>query len=429
MSTSVQRRLAAIVSADVAGYSRLVRLDEERVLARLRALRHEVIDPTVASHRGRIVKTLGDGLLIEFASVVDAVRCSVAVQRGVASRNRDVPAESRIEFRIGINVGDVVVEGDDLLGDGVNVAVRVEGLAEPSGICLSDTAYQHVRDKLDHTFVDCGEQKLKNIERPVRIYRISLDGRQDFSASREPLSRPPEMSPIRASSPFRPVAAKEGEARFRRCGEPLGLSGNGRQVRLEQGSALWLRLMPLDDAGKTWHATELKELATQQGGHLVPLGGEAYGGDFRPVMAEDGFGLYASLGNEQIAKAVVFTFATGEIWAIDAGRIEAVRAIPYCERHFVHALACYATFLQARLMLPGPYRWLAGVEGVKGRPIEVPRTGARGSCLADVIQEEGLHETGSAPGVALRPFFVKLHARCQIERPAWMDDTLWEQGC
>jgi class 3 adenylate cyclase len=428
MSRSVQRRLAAIVSADVAGYSRLVGRDEERALARLGALRREVIDPAVVSHRGRIVKTLGDGLLIEFASVVDAVRCAVVVQRGVASHNSDVPTESRIEFRIGINVGDVVVEGDDLLGDGVNVAVRVEGLAEPRGICLSDAAYQHVRDKLEHTFVDCGEQKLKNIERPVRIYRISLDGTQAFAASHGPPSRPPEMSPIRPSAPFRSAAAREGEARFRRRGEPIGLSGNGRQVRLEQGPALWLRLMPSGDVGKTWQAIELKELATRQGGHLVPLGGEGYGGDFRPVMAEDGFGLYALLGNEQIAKAVVFAFATGELWAVEAGRIEAARAIPYCERHFVNALASYARFLQARLELPGPYRWIAGVEGAKGRPIELPRTGARGLCLADVIQEEGLHEVGRAPEIELRPFFLKLHARCQIERPSSMDDLLLEAG-
>jgi class 3 adenylate cyclase len=422
MSTSVRRRLAAIVSADVAGYSRLVGRDEERTIARLRALRRELIDPTIASHRGRIVKAIGDGLLIEFASVVDAVRCSVAVQRGIVARNSDVPVETRIEFRIGINVGDVVVEGDDLLGDGVNVAARIESFAEPRGICLSDAAYQHVRDKLDHTFVDCGEQRLKNIERPIRVYRISVDGGQVFAVPREAPSPSPETSPMRASSAFRPSAAQEGEARFRRRGEPIGLSGNGRQVRLEQGPALWLRLMPSCDPGKLWQATELKELATRQGDHLVPLGGEAYGSDFRPVMAEDGFGLYAPLGNEQVAKAVVFVFATGEIWAIDAGRIEAARAIPYCERHFVHALACYVRFLKARLMLPAPYRWIAGVEGAKGRPIEVPRTGARGLCLADVIQEEGLHENGSAPDVALRPFFVKLHTRCQIERPSWMDD-------
>jgi hypothetical protein len=236
------------------------------------------------------------------------------------------------------------------------------------------------------------------------------------------------MSPIRASAPFRSAAAKEGEARFRRRGEPIGLSGNGRQVRLEQGPALWLRLMPSGDVGKTWQATELEELAARQGDQLVPLGGEAYGGDFRPVMAEDGFGLYAPLGNEQVAKAVVFAFATGEIWAIDAGRIEAARAIPYCERHFVHALACYTTFLEGHLSLPGPYRWIAGVEGAKGRPIELPRTGARGLSLADVIQEGGLPETGSTPEIALRPFFVKLHARCQIERPSWMDELLIDTG-
>jgi hypothetical protein len=297
-----------------------------------------------------------------------------------------------------------------------------------SGLKALRSRAASVRDKLEHTFVDCGEQKLKNIERPVRIYRISLDGTQAFAASHRQPSRPPETSPIRASAPFRSAAAKEGEARFRRRGEPIGLSGNGKQVRLEQGPALWLRLMPSGDVGKTWQATELKELATRQGDQLVPLGGEAYGGDVRPVMAEDGFGLYAPLGNEQLAKAVVFAFSTGEIWAIDAGRIEAARAIPYCERHFANALACYATFLQARLMVHAPYRWIAGVEGAKGRSIELPRTGARGLCLFDVIQDEGVYEAGTRPHIDLRSFFVKLHTCCQIERPDWLDDLLREQG-
>jgi len=163
------------LAADVAGYSRLTGLDEEGTLKRLRKLRRELINPAVALHRGRIVKTTGDGILIEFPSVVDAVRCAVDVQRGMDGRNVDVPAEQRIEFRVGINLGDVVVEGGDLLGDGVNIAARLEAIADPGGICVSEAAYQQTRDKLDVAFDDAGEQHLKNIVRPVRTYRVRLD--------------------------------------------------------------------------------------------------------------------------------------------------------------------------------------------------------------------------------------------------------------
>ena len=173
METS--RKLAAILAADVVGYSRLTGLDEEGTLKRLRELRQELINPAVSGHRGRVVKTTGDGVLIEFPSVVDAVRCALDVQRGMCSQNAGVPAEQRIEFRVGINVGDVVVEGEDLLGDGVNVAARLEGLSEPGGICISESAYQQVRDKLDVAFEDAGEQQLKNIARAIRIYRVRLD--------------------------------------------------------------------------------------------------------------------------------------------------------------------------------------------------------------------------------------------------------------
>jgi adenylate cyclase len=173
---SAPRKLAAILAADVAGYSRLTGLDEEGTLERLRNLRRELINPAVSLHRGRVVKTTGDGILIEFLSVVDAVRCALDVQRGMDRQNADVSTEKRIEFRVGINVGDVVVEGEDLLGDSVNVAARLEGIAEPGGICISDTAYQQVRDKVDARFQDAGEQQLKNISRPVRVYRVQPSG-------------------------------------------------------------------------------------------------------------------------------------------------------------------------------------------------------------------------------------------------------------
>lgn len=169
-----QRRLAAILAADVVGYSRLTGTDEEGTLAALKALRRELIDPKVEQHHGRIVKTTGDGALIEFASVVDAVRYAVDVQRGTTERNIGVLPAKRIEFRIGINVGDIVVDGDDILGDGVNIAARLEGLAEPGGVLVSRAVRDQVRDRLELAFEDLGERELKNIARPVRVYRVQV---------------------------------------------------------------------------------------------------------------------------------------------------------------------------------------------------------------------------------------------------------------
>jgi TolB-like protein len=170
----VERRLAAILAADVAGYSRLTGADEEGTLARLKALRRELIDPTIARYRGRIVKTTGDGILIEFPSVVDAVRCAVEVQRGMEARNAWEASDRRIDFRVGIHLGDVVADGDDLLGDGVNIAARLEGIAETGGIAISEDAWRQVQGKVAADFVDLGEQSLKNIARPVRVYKIAI---------------------------------------------------------------------------------------------------------------------------------------------------------------------------------------------------------------------------------------------------------------
>ena len=194
----VERKLAAILAADIAGYSRLVLLDEEGTLARLRALRRELIDPAIAEHRGRIFKTTGDGILVEFASVVDAVRCAVAVQRATAARETTFVQERRIEFRVGINLGDVVVEGDDILGDGVNIAARLEGIAAPGGICLSRAAFDQVEGKIAMAFTDFGNRELKNIARPVHVFAIDLlDGPkpQETSATVIQLtSSPPRLS-------------------------------------------------------------------------------------------------------------------------------------------------------------------------------------------------------------------------------------------
>jgi TolB-like protein/class 3 adenylate cyclase/Tfp pilus assembly protein PilF len=181
---SETRKIAAILVADVVGYSRLAGADEERTLARLRALRSDLIDPSIALHHGRIVKRTGDGSIIEFRSVVDAVRCAVEVQTGMVERNAGVAPEKRIEFRVGVHLGDVVEESDgDLMGDGVNVAARLEGICEPGGICLSEDAYRQVRDRIKEELVELGERRLKNIARPVRVYEIRMDSERPAPVS------------------------------------------------------------------------------------------------------------------------------------------------------------------------------------------------------------------------------------------------------
>jgi adenylate cyclase len=191
------RRLAAILAADVAGYSRLMGADEEGTLERLKALRRGLIDPKIAEHHGRIVKTTGDGMLVEFASVVDAVRCAVEVQQAMAERNSGVAADSRIELRIGINLGDVIVEGDDLYGDGVDIAARIEALADAGGVFVSNTVHEHIRDRLPFAFEDLGEQQVKNIARPVRVYRVS-----DIAPKAAPTALPLPDKPSIAVLPF-----------------------------------------------------------------------------------------------------------------------------------------------------------------------------------------------------------------------------------
>ena len=172
----MERRLSAILVADVVGYSRLIRADEEGTIVALKALRADLIDPKIAEHHGRIVKLMGDGMLVEFPSVMDAVRCAVETQRGVAAHKAGVPAEKRIEFRVGINLGDVVIDGEDIHGDGVNVAARLEGLAEPGGICVSGAVYDQVKNRTELAFEDLGEQKVKNIDELVRAWKWVADG-------------------------------------------------------------------------------------------------------------------------------------------------------------------------------------------------------------------------------------------------------------
>src|SRR4051812_18484293 len=200
----IERRLAAILAADIAGDSRLIGQDEEGTLAALRGLRGGLIDPAVAAHRGRIVKTTGDGMLVEFSSVLDALRCAALVQGKMAERNVDVAAERRIEFRIGIHQGDIVVEDGDIFGDGVNVAARLEAVAQPGGICVSARVQEDALGRLDLAFEDIGEPALKNIARPVRVYRV----------------RPTLTHPV-ANAPGSPLSRNAGE------GAERGEAGEG----------------------------------------------------------------------------------------------------------------------------------------------------------------------------------------------------------
>jgi TolB-like protein/class 3 adenylate cyclase len=190
----VERRLAAILAADVAGYSRLMAQDEAGLLARLRAHRRELIDPKIVEHRGRIVKTTGDGMLVEFPSVVEAVACAMAVQRAMAERNRATPQDQRIVFRIGINLGDIIVEDGDIFGDGVNIAARLEAMAEPGGICISSTVLTQTRGKLDFPTENLGDQALKNIARPVHVFRVRAEAKHVPEPGVMPLPEKPSIA-------------------------------------------------------------------------------------------------------------------------------------------------------------------------------------------------------------------------------------------
>jgi len=200
----VQRRLAAILAADMVGYSRLMEADEEGTIARQKAHRNELIDPSIATHQGRVVKTTGDGLLIEFASVVDAVRCALEVQRGMAERESTMTDDRRISYRVGINLGDIVIDGDDILGEGVNIAARLEGLSEPGGICISRAARDQIQGKLPLALEDLGEHQVKNIAKPVHVFQVRLDDAAAASGSANNRSAPsaPTEKPSIAVLPF-----------------------------------------------------------------------------------------------------------------------------------------------------------------------------------------------------------------------------------
>jgi class 3 adenylate cyclase/pimeloyl-ACP methyl ester carboxylesterase len=246
---TVQRRLAAILAADVVGYGRLMNIDEVRTLEALKAHRRELVDPAIAAHHGRIVKTTGDGALVEFASVVDAVGCAVVIQRGMVSRNASVAEDLRIVFRIGINVGDIIIDGDDIFGDGVNIAARLEALCEPGGICISRAANDQIRNKLSLAFADLGEQMVKNISRAVGVF--GLASKEIEALPESELAQPVADQPT--ADTHRPGPSYEQEIQFclTRDGVQLAYSrmGNGPPL-VKTGN--WMTHLEFDFESPIW---------------------------------------------------------------------------------------------------------------------------------------------------------------------------------
>ena len=191
LKSQTERRLGAILAADVVGYTRLMGSDETGTYSRLKLLRRELIDPNIKAHGGRVVKSTGDGVLVEFASAVEAVMCAVEVQRAMADRNVKIVPEKRIVFRVGLNIGDLIIDQGDIYGDGVNIAARLEGLSAPGGICISSKVYEEVRDKLPYSFVDQGDQEVKNVARPVRAYALTAEQIAELSISEAQTAREP----------------------------------------------------------------------------------------------------------------------------------------------------------------------------------------------------------------------------------------------
>ena len=209
---NVERRLAAVLAADVVGYSLMMAADEEGTLARLNSCRRELWEPTIAEHRGRVVKRTGDGMLVEFGSVVDAARCAILTQQGMVKRNDGVPCDKRIDIRIGIHVGDIIIEEGDIFGDGVNIAARLEGIAQPGGISISEDAWRQVQGKVTANFVDAGEQNLKNIPRPLRVYRLKLEEERAAPPAASPTPSPEQ--PSIAVPPFQNMSGDPEQEHF-----------------------------------------------------------------------------------------------------------------------------------------------------------------------------------------------------------------------
>jgi adenylate cyclase len=275
----VERRLAAIFAGDIAGYSRLMGADEEGTLHQLKSIRKELVDPKITEHRGRIVKTTGDGILVEFTSAVDAVRCAVEIQRGMTERNVDIPTERRIEFRIGINVGDIIIDGGDIYGDGVNVAARLENLAQPNGILVSRTVHDHVQDKLSFSFEDIGEQSVKNITRPVRAFRIGVGDEAGRPAPATPDAEAVWRRPAVAVLPFVNMSRDSDQDYF----------ADGLTEDIITALSYW-RMFPVIARNSTFiykgRAVKVQQIATELGAKYVIEGSVRKSGDMVRVTVQ-----------------------------------------------------------------------------------------------------------------------------------------------
>ena len=295
------RKLAAILVADVVGYSRLAGADEDRTLSRLRGLRSDLIDPAIDAHRGRIVKRTGDGSLIEFRSVVDAVRCAIEVQNGLIERNAGVAPERRIEFRVGIHLGDVVEESDgDLMGDGVNIAARLEGVCEPGAICLSEDAYRQVKGRLDLAVTDLGKTQLKNIAEPIRVY--SLDVSAPEVAKPAPAPAPEKSAPPRLSIVVLPFANIGGGAEQEHLVDEVteSLTTDLSRIRgaivIARNTAFTYKGKPLDvkTIGRELNVRYVLEGSVQRGGNRMRV-------NVQLIDAETGNHLWAERFDKSLA--------------------------------------------------------------------------------------------------------------------------------
>ncbi len=370
----VERRLTAILAADVVGYSRLMGADEEGTLAALKVLRREVADPKIKEHRGRIVNTTGDGLLSEFASVVDAVRCAVEMQREMAARNAGVPAEQRIDFRIGVNLGDIIIDENDIFGDGVNIAARLEALAEPGGICVSRVVRDQVRDKLAIPFEDMGEQQVKNIARPVRAYRILLAERSDATSilPETAAPRPPPDRPSIAVLPYKNVSGDPEQEYF--------VNGITEDIITALSKWRWFLVIARNSAfaykGKS---IDLKEVGRDLGVRYVLEGSMRRAGQRVRITSQlidttTGTHLWAERYDRdmtdifavqdditsRVAAAIEPALSRAERQRVIAKRPEHMGAWDYCQRGFWHVhkgtrtdgIAAYGLFKEALMLDP-----------------------------------------------------------------------------
>jgi adenylate cyclase len=290
---SETRKIAAILVADVVGYSRLAGADEDRTLSRLRGLRSDLIDPAIAANRGRVVKRTGDGALVEFRSVVDAVRCAVEIQHGVAERNAGVPPERRIEFRVGVHLGDVVEEADgDLMGDGVNIAARLEGICEPGAICLSEDAYRQVKGRLDLAVADLGPTQLKNIAEPIRVYSLEVAKPVHAKPAIVPATEKP--APPRLSIVVLPFANIGGGAEQEHFvdGVTESLTTDLSRIRgavvIARNTAFTYKGKPLDvkSIGRDLNVRYVLEGSVQRGGNRLRLNVQLIDAEWPALTAE-----------------------------------------------------------------------------------------------------------------------------------------------